>query len=320
MIHCVMNAIQRRQALKAFEKTLDKLNRGTTSQMTINEAYEGLRAHHYKAKRYIESGWAAEAHRLFTVHIEKTVGSKALMELTRKGVRHWHLSMASRPTEGNRTLSVLSKIYKYAIEEEITDSNPCFLVKPFTERKRKRVATTEEIAKIGSILKAYIEDTRLGRVKLRRQAIFLYALLVTGARPRSLENAIWAELDRRSGVLTFDGKNTSESGDQETVVFPPQLMDLLDKDQPPMSSIFNTTMPVAMWNKIRKQVGCPDLWARDLRRTFATMGMSHGISIDLIGEILNQKSTQTTKIYAKAFDQTKTETSTFIADKITDLF
>jgi integrase len=75
-------------------------------------------------------------------------------------------------------------------------------------------------------------------------------------------------------------------------------------------------MPVRLWAKIRKEAGCPDLRARDLRRTFATVGMSAGLKMDQISEILGHRSTQTTKIYAKLNIDSQIESARAIADAI----
>jgi len=46
---------------------------------------------------------------------------------------------------------------------------------------------------------------------------------------------------------------------------------------------------------LRQAGGCQDLWARDFRTTFATIGFSSGQSLGIVGDLLGHKSTQTTK-------------------------
>jgi integrase len=74
-----------------------------------------------------------------------------------------------------------------------------------------------------------------------------------------------------------------------------------------------------LWEKVSAEAGCPDLWARDLRRTFATVGMSSGIKMDTISELLNHKSVQTTKLYAKLNDDARVEASSAISNKISEI-
>ena len=81
-------------------------------------------------------------------------------------------------------------------------------------------------------------------------------------------------------------------------------------------TLIGCKMPVRLWAKIRKEAGFPDLRMRDLRRTFATVGMSAGFKMDQLAEILGQRSTQTTKIYAKLNIDSQIETACAIANII----
>ena len=70
------------------------------------------------------------------------------------------------------------------------------------------------------------------------------------------------------------------------------------------------------WDKVRKEIGSPDLWARDLRRTFATVGMSQGVGVDNIGRILNHTSYQTTLRYAKLDERVRVSSSALISASV----
>jgi hypothetical protein len=78
-------------------------------------------------------------------------------------------------------------------------------------------------------------------------------------------------------------------------------------------------MPRAFWKRIQNETGCKDLWARDLRRTMATVGLSNGVALGVIGKLLNHKSNQTTEIYAKAFETKKIEAVEVIADELVQI-
>ena len=80
--------------------------------------------------------------------------------------------------------------------------------------------------------------------------------------------------------------------------------------------ILGIKLPHKLWNAIRTEVGCTDLWARDLRRTFATVGLNSGVGIDLIGLSLNHTEADTTRIYARLHDQNRINTVTTIAERI----
>jgi integrase len=56
------------------------------------------------------------------------------------------------------------------------------------------------------------------------------------------------------------------------------------------------------WMRIQKQVGIPDVRIHDLRHTFASLLVSGGASLEMIGKLLGHSQTQTTQHYAHLMD------------------
>lgn len=288
------------------------------AEMSVQELFEAAWKGYWNAPRFQMSGWGKEANRLYQREIAPTFKSLKLSEVTAVRVRNWHASYAATPYTGNRALSVLARMFRFAEEQEIRKqhSNPCNLVKYFPERKRKRYASKEEIARIFEALEK--------RAKQRPTAVaFLYLLIFTGSRPRAIERATWEQLKefeidgQKYGMLTLEGKATAKTGQEDTVILPPQAMKALNR-LPRVEgwTITGINIPSLLWREIRKEAGCEDLWARDWRRTFATVGNSNGMSMSVIGEVLNHRSTQTTKTYAKVLEDKKLETVAAIANQI----
>lgn len=285
-------------------------------ERTVKELFDLCFAEHWSQERYVKSGWSYEAKRLFETHIEPKFGTCGIESLTVPELQLWHATYRARPFAGNRALNVLTKIYSFAEEKQWRpqNTNPCNLVKPFKEESRDRYATREEIQALGALLE---EEQK----KWPAAAAFLYLLIFTGSRPRAIARATWDQLreidvkGQKFGILKFDGKTG-----RETVVLPPQAMAAISSlPRCEGQTITGIGMPRKLWNRIREKAGCPDLWARDLRRTFATVGMSGGEAMSAISEILNHKSTQTTKIYAKLQDEARIETAAKIATQMATL-
>lgn len=271
--------------------------------MTLKTMYLKVRKHHWQTKRYIESGWAAEVERYFTHHIEPAFGHKKLVDISIREVREFHRSLSDTPVSANRCLEVLSKIYNHAREYEYTPLNPCELVRAFPEKKRSRYASDEELARIHAALKKRAADKP-------REVAFVQILLHTGARPRSILRARRDQLRDigLAGVLTFRGKTSADSGEDETVIFPKQVMDIIATL--PVRKDGLLLGPVSyrrFWESIAKEADCPDLWLRDLRRTYGTQALSCGVGLSQLGEMLNHKSEQTTKRYAKLMPDKRIE-------------
>ncbi len=284
--------------------------------MTFDELFIKIWAQHWNKPRFLASGWAAKALALYERTIKPAFGKASINDVTAAKVRAWHEGLVATPLQANRALGVLSKMLSFAEQREwrAQGTNVCKLVQPYQEKKRKRFATPEELQKIGEILDREALNNP-------RAVAFIYLLMFSGARPRSLERATWSELvevqhaSQTFGVLTFDGKSTEATGEQEQVIIPPQVLCLLGKRS--KGSILNIKFPKDFWIKVKKEAGCENLQARDLRRTFATVGLSNGVSVGLIGELLNHHSASTTKIYARLMNNQRLEATKAIADRMT---
>lgn len=316
------------QARERARKLLDRVAIGDDpkaqweekrAEMTVHELFEATWNGHWDKPRYHLSGWAKQVKWNYETLILKPFGSSKLSEMTTARVRNWHQGFVDTSIyNGNHALRILSRMFRFAEEQEIRrqNTNPCALVKQFPERERKRYASIEEIQKIVRLLEANATRSPAG-------VAFLYLLMFTGSRPRAIERATWDQLiefekdGQKYGLLTFSGKSSSKTGQDERLMLPPQAMKALNR-LPRVEgwTITDIKMPRTLWREIKKAADCPDLWARDWRRTFATVGMSNGVDIGTIGELLNHRSTETTKIYAKVMDGRKLEAAAAIASQI----
>jgi len=291
-----------------------------SKKITINELFEKVWDEHWNCDRYLKSGHAKEVRYNYNKRIKDFFGDQTLARIKVLDVKKWHQRHKDLPFAANRALEVLSRLFEYAAENGINQYgfNPCRGVKHFTEKSRARYATAEEIQKIGEVLVKYQDKWPL-------ETALLFTILYTGARPRSLQRANWHDLSQLEGgfgVLIFEGKSTAKTGDNERVIFPPNIMEMIAKLPKRRDNlIFGIGIPKDKWHQIRKEAGCPDLYARDLRRTFATVGMSNcNIKMETIGELLNHRSAQTTKVYARLDNRARIEAVTEISKKISELF
>lgn len=322
----VFGEITLSQARERARKLLDRVAVGEDpkagwdekkGEATVQELFELVWKDYWSQDRYQVSGHAKQVKWCFDRHIKPAFGSAKLSEVTPMRVRQWHGGFEST-YNANHALRVLGRMFRFAEEQEIRrqHTNPCALVKQHPERERKRFASVEEIQKIVGLLEQKVQKNPAG-------VAFLYLLMFTGSRPRAIERATWDQLKefemdgKKYGFLTFHGKSSGKTGQEERVVIPPQAMKALSR-LPRVEgwTITGIKMPRTLWREIKKEAGCPDLWARDWRRTFATIGMSNGVDIGTIGELLNHRTTETTKIYAKVMDDSKLKAATAIATRI----
>lgn len=299
------------------------------SQPTINDLFERVHAGytnedgrfvdgHWADERYVRSGWGKQVRKMYNRDIKKRFGGR-LANDPLDDVEDWHDAYKSRPYLGNRALAILSTMLNLGETKKYgrlrpLNSNPCTAVTKHPEPKRGVFATPANISAIGPLLIKYADENPRG-------IAFLYMLLFSGSRPSAIERATHEQLTRIKsngqvwGILRgFQGKTADE-----VVYLPPQAMAAIDKLPRVAGRPIAGNMPHDLWYAIRKEANCEHIRMRDLRRSFATLGMSRGQAMSVISKLFNHKTTQTTDIYAKLYDEQKIEVAGAIADSMEEL-
>jgi integrase len=223
------------------------------------------------------------------------LGARKVYDVQHEDIERLHESMKDTPHQANRVLSLLSKMFnlaeKWRLREPFT--NPCRHVARYKEAKRRRYMTADEAPRIAELLRA-AESTA------PRAVLFIYLLVLSGARPDEIARACREDILPRSvgGVLHMQDTKTGA----RDVYLPPQIMDLLARLPKKTGSLTGIRSPKKLWDRVRVAAGCPDLRLYDLRHSFATAALRAGYSLEQIGELLGHRSTQTTKRYAHLDD------------------
>lgn len=266
-------------------------------------------------------GWDREAKRLFQVHVSPKLGNRRLKSIGYDDIARIHKDLKPTPIEANHAIAVVSKMLSLAerfgpegAKWRDLNSNPCGAVERYPTVKRRRYAKPGEIAIIGPILEREAEMDPEG-------VSFIYLLAFSGARPSEIENGKPEQIERIErdgelvGVLRLDDGKTGP----RNVFLPTQAMKVIDRLPKSRKSLAGR-MPRRLWDRIRTEANCPDLWARDWRRTFATQALSSGMGLSLIGELLGHASPATTKIYARLMEDPAHAAAAQVAGRMETLF
>lgn len=256
--------------------------------------------------------WDGEAASIYTRYIKPKLGSEKVASLGFADFQAIHASLAKTPNTANRMVAVASKMMNLAELWGMRPlgTNPCQHLKRYQERKRRRFGTPDELARIGQAL------DKLGENPENATGVaFLYCLMFSGARPSEIGNGTpdMVEANGNAGVLRLDKGKTGE----RAVYLPAQAVRALaklPKDRKKLAG--RTTVPRALWASVLKTAKINGLWARDLRRTFATVALTNGVALGVVGELLGHKSAQTTKVYAKLIEDTAHQTAAVVAGHI----
>ena len=260
---------------------------------------------------------------LYGRYVKPEFESTPLKDITPTDITAFHASI-SAPYSANRCIKIMKKLFNIARSLEKYDGRDPFLaVQMNPEKKRKRHLENDEPQRLYQTIEDY--KTRGDEEYKACACIMLY--LLTGARKNEWLQSPKSNIDfGKKTLLLPDTKN----GEEDIKLLPAEAIAILSElfhrfpDSPwlfpsprkagsPLSDIKRH------WKKIKNLAKIKNLRLHDFRRSFASVALSYGISIDQIGELLNHKDLSTTKGYSYLIDQKKREASDLVSSKIMEL-
>jgi integrase len=257
-----------------------------------------------------------DAAQLYRDYIKLHLGGRTVRSITVQDVqnlmdRYRH----NRPIAANRAKAVLSKMLKMAIGYGWRElgPTPCSVVNGNKERHRRRYANRRELEAIGAIMNRFWHDP-----KHKPAIAYMFVMAFTGARPTELGRATPQMVEPTEGGAGILRIPMGKNGEPRDVHLPPQAMRVLaELPQDRTCLVGMRCVPHKLWKEIVLEAGCPDLWFRDFRRTFSSVGMSRaGLSKDIVGGLLSHKSEQTTAIYAKLMEDVAADAAAATASQM----
>lgn len=249
-------------------------------------------------------------------HIVPLLGDERIDRVTRKLIERFRDDVASGVTArrsngprrrdesmarggkgaATRTLGLLGAIFQYAVDQGYRQDNPVRGVKRFPDKRCDRFLSGAEIARLSEAIEAC-------DVSVYAKTI-IRVLMMTGARKGEIEQLQWREVDFAGGYLRLDDSKTG----QKVIPIGPDVLELLKQtvriegERYVFPSLKVPGRPYVgtkkAWEIIREHAGMPDLRLHDLRHTFASLAVSQGASLPMIGKLLGHKDSKTTERYA----------------------
>lgn len=221
------------------------------------------------------------------------------------------------PTAANRLRSALSKLFAEAERKgyRTQGTNPCTLVEKQTEAKnRERFLNGKEITRLGKVLRKTLDENAQKEFPERTVPYAVAAiklLMLTGARLNEILQLKWSHIDKARGVIRIEKHKTSgRKGIKELPLNGAVLSILKDLEKLPTRALggdwviqgnkHGTHMVnlQKVWDAVRKAAKCPDVRLHDLRHTFASVGVSEGLSLPMVGSLLGHSQPSVTNRYA----------------------
>lgn len=278
---------------------------------TMNDLADRFIAEHLPRKR---PATARDYAGLLRDIIRPALGKIKVVDLRHADVERMHHAIVERaPYRANRAVAVLSKMLSLAVRWEMRPDNPARGIERAPEEKRERYLTPAEIARLSEALAAHPERTSANVARL---------LLLTGARKGELLTARWQDLDLAGGIWTKPSATTKQKTEHRIPLSPPALQLLAtmkaeadaenarrERDRlPRIEWVFPAQNGNHLgdikhfWAAMCKSSNLQGVRVHDLRHTYASILVSAGLSLPIIGALLGHTQMQTTQRYAHLMD------------------
>lgn len=304
----VHGALTTEEARMLAKKTLGQVSSGTDPAAekdkvrggrTMNMLMDKFNDEHVKIKLKPKS--QEDYQRNIRVYIKPKLGHMLVHQVARQDIARLHHSLRETPYVANRTVSVLSKFFnwceKFGYRED--GKNPCRHVDKFKEKKRQRFLSSEEQERLSNTL-----DLAMREKLVSDYAIYaIHLLSLTGARLGEILSLKWDYINWERSTFELPDSKTGA----KTIYLNKPAKNILSKivrqaDNPYVicgskegGHIVNLQKS---WRRVRANADLEDVRLHDLRHTFASVAVSSGMSLPMIGALLGHSQPRTTARYA----------------------
>lgn len=222
------------------------------------------------------------------------------------------------PIRANRVGEVLRKMFNCAIAWKMRENNPAAAFTKRVENERERFLSLAEIERLARIMETH---------QNQRYVAIIRMLLLTGARLGEVRCARFEQFDLEYGVWVKPAATTKQrrthrlplSGAVIALVRAQRAA--VPKDCPWLFPGDVEGQPVQdirrFWYDLRARAGLPNLRLHDLRHTCASLMISGGASLAMVGKLLGHTQAKTTQRYAHLADDPLRKSMEAVGDLLT---
>jgi integrase len=215
---------------------------------------------------------------------------------------HAKITRSGAKTRANHAVGLLSAMLSAAVRWEVVERNVARgAVARNPQTKRRRYLSPTEIARLSAALADCGSQSAADAVRL---------VLLTGARKTEVAGMRWAEVDLSTGVWARPAPRLKQRADHD-VPLGAAALEILARRRASAAKGGEFVFPAprrgghldirATWATVRRAAGLGDVRLHDLRHSFASILVSSGASLPLIGALLGHSNPATTARYAHLF-------------------
>lgn len=203
------------------------------------------------------------------------------------------------PIRANRMGEVLRKMFTLAMEWEWRSDNPAQGFHRRIEHARERFLSPEELTRLAAVL---------DKAEDQRAASIIRMCMLTGARVGEVRQARFEQFNLDYAIWSKPASTTKQRKihrvpiSQDVVAIVRQRQLVVPRGNPwlfPGDAVGKPVREIRrFWHMVQREADLPDVRIHDLRHTFASLLVSGGASLEIIGRLLGHSQMQTTQRYA----------------------
>jgi integrase len=238
-------------------------------------------------------------------------GSTRVDRITKAQVEglHGKITGDGKPVRANRVLAVISSVFGWLNEVgTYTGPNPCAKLERNREDGRETFLNPEQVRAVLDALDEYAGLTKGNDVA----ADCVRFCLATGCRSGEAKAARWSQFDPALTVWTKAASTTKQRKIHRVPLGPAATAVLEDRRAkarkgavyvfPGKYGAHHIRQLRSIWDFVRDRTGLGEVRVHDMRHSFASLAVSAGVPLKVIGGLLGHSSVTTTNRYAHLYD------------------
>ncbi len=255
--------------------------------VTVRELAQRFDEEHIAVR--LKASTAKEYRRNLDLFILPVIGHLRVIDVTRADIAKYHHDWRHRPYQANRNIEIISKMFNLAELWGLRPdgTNPRKHIKKYPKKKRERYFSAAELQAIGRVLGEMEEE----RIELPSTIAAVRLLLFTGCRLGEILTLRWEHVDMAEHALRLPDSKTGA----KVVHLGSTALDVVQSIERLENNEFviagrnpgaHLTDLQPFWQRLRGRAGLKNARIQDLRHTFASVTVSNGQSLPMIGKLL----------------------------------
>jgi integrase len=233
-------------------------------------------------------------------YILPALGQLAVPAVTTDDLAQLQTRLAHIPDQANRMLSIVRTLFVCAEHWQMRPphTNPSLFLRRYPERKRERALSPLELARLGQAMQA----AEAAETERPEALALLRLLLFTGARVGEIQTLRWEWIDLPGRRLRLPDSKTGA----KTIYLSEAAMQVLATQGPRARGLVvpgvrpgrPQTHPTKVLRRLARAADVTPFNPHVLRHTYASFGVTLGLSLPVVGQLLGHTAWATTQRYA----------------------